>query len=237
MIFVHFQGKPFNITVIQVYALTSNAEEAEVERFYEDLRDFLELTLPKDVLFIIGDWNAKVGSQETPGVTGKFGLGVQNEAGQRLVEFCQENALVIANTLFQQHKRRLYTWTSPDGQHRNQIDYICSQRGRSSIQSAKTRPGTDCGSDHELLIAKFRLKLKEVGKTTRPFKHDLNQIPYDNTVEVINRFKGLDLIDRVPHELWIEVRDIVQETGSRPSPWKRNAKKQNGCLGKPYKEL
>ena len=109
MISVHFQGKPFNIMVIQVYALTSNAEEAEVEQFYEDLLDFLELTPTKDVLFIIGDWNAKVGSQETPGVTGKFGLGVQNEAGQRLIEFCQENALVIANTLFQQHMRRLYT--------------------------------------------------------------------------------------------------------------------------------
>ena len=114
---VCFQGKPFNITVIQVYAPTSNAEEAEVEWFYEDLQDLLELTLPKDVLFIIGDWNAKVGSQETPGVTGKFGLGVQIEAGQRLIEFCQENALVIANTLSQQHKRRLYMWTSPDGQH------------------------------------------------------------------------------------------------------------------------
>ena len=114
-----FQGKPFNITVIHVYAPTSNAEEAEVEWFYEDLQDFLELTPKKDVLFIIEDWNAKVGSQETPGVTGKFGLGIQNEAGKKLIEFCQENALVIANTLFQQHKRRLYTWTSPDGQHRN----------------------------------------------------------------------------------------------------------------------
>ena len=119
MISVRFQGKPFNIMVIQVYALTSNAEEAEVERFYEDLQDLLELTPKKDVLFIIGDWKAKVGSQETPGVTGKFGLEGQNEAGQRLTEFCQENALVIANTLFKQHKRRLYTWTSPDGQHRN----------------------------------------------------------------------------------------------------------------------
>ena len=114
---VRFQGKPFNITVIQVYAPTSNAEEAEVERFYEDLQDLLELTPQKDVLFIIGDWNAKVESHETAGVTGKFGLGIWNEAGQRLIEFCQENALVIANTLFQQHKRRLYTWTSPDGQH------------------------------------------------------------------------------------------------------------------------
>ena len=117
MISVHFQGKPFNITVIQVYAPTRNAEEAEVEWFYADLQDLLELTPKKYVLFIIGDWNAKVGSQETPGVTGKFGLRMQNEAGQRLIEFCQENALVIANTLLQQHKRRLYTWTSPDGQH------------------------------------------------------------------------------------------------------------------------
>ena len=117
MITGHFQGKPFNITVIQVYVPTTEAKEAEIERFYEDLQDLLELTPKKDVLFIIGDWNAKVGSQEISGVTGKFVLGVQNEAGQRLIEFCQKNALVIANTLFQQHKRRLYTWTSADGQY------------------------------------------------------------------------------------------------------------------------
>ena len=123
MISVCFQGKPFNIVVIQVYALTSNAEEAEVERFYEDIQDLLELNTKNDALFIIRDWNVKVGSQETPGVTGKFSLGVRNEAGQRLIKFCQENTLVITNTLFQQNKRRLYTWTSPDGQHQNQIDY------------------------------------------------------------------------------------------------------------------
>ena len=117
MISVCFQGKPFNITVIQAYAPTNSAEEAEVELFYEDLQDLLELTPKKDVLFILGDWNEKVGSQETPGITGKFGLGAQNEAGQRLTEFCQKNTLVIANTLFQQHKRRLYTWKSPDGQN------------------------------------------------------------------------------------------------------------------------
>ena len=159
MISVCLQDKPFNITVIQVYAPTSNTEEAEVEQFCEDLQDLLELKPKKDVLFIIGDWNAKVGSQETPGVTGIFGLGMWNEAGQRLIECCQENALVIANTLFQKHKRRLYTWTSLDSQHQNQIDYIlCSQRWRISIQSAKIRLGDDSGSDHELLIAKFRLK-------------------------------------------------------------------------------
>ena len=147
---------------------------------------------------------------------------MQNEAGQRLIEFCQENAMVIANTLFQQHKRRLYTWISPHGQHQNQIDYIlCSQRWKSSIQSTKTRLGADCGSDHELLITKFRLKLNKAGKTTRPIRYDLNQIPYDYTVEVRNRFKGLDLIDRVPDELWDEVRDIVQETGIETIPMEK----------------
>ena len=148
----------------------------------EDVQDLLELTPKKVFLFIIGDWNAKV-SQEIPGVTGKFGFGVQNEAGQRLIECCQKNAnpqkLVIANTVFQQHKRRLHTWTSPNSQYWNQIDYILfNQRWRSSIQSAKARLGCDCSKDHELIIAKFRLKLKKVGKTIRPFRYDLNQIPY-----------------------------------------------------------
>ena len=124
--------------------------------------------------------DGKVGSQEIPGVTGKFGLGIQNEAEQRLTEFCKENTLVIANTLFQQQTRQLHIWTSPDGQYRNKIDYIlCSQRWRSSIQSTKTRSGADCGPDHELLFAKFRLKLKKVGETTSPLVYDLNQIPYD----------------------------------------------------------
>ena len=142
MISVRFQGKPFSITVIQVYAPTSNAEEAEVEQFYEDLQDLLELTPKKGVLYIIGDCNEKVGSQETPGVTGKFGLGIQNETGQRLIEIGQENALIIENTLFQQHKRRLYTWTSPDGQHWNQIDYIlCSPKMEKfyTVSKNKTR--------------------------------------------------------------------------------------------------
>ena len=157
MVFPTFFNLSLNLAIIQVYAPTCNTEEAETEWFYKDLQDHLELIPRKDVLFITGDWNAKVGSQETPGVTGKFGLGVQKQGRQRLKEFCQENTLVIANTLFQQHKRRLYTWTSPDGQHQNQIDYIlCSQRWRSSIQSVKTRLGGDCGSDHKLLIAKFR---------------------------------------------------------------------------------
>ena len=135
MISAHFQGKSFSITVIQGYALTSNAEEAEVQWFHEDLQDLLELTPKKHVLFIIGDWNAKGGSQEIPGVTGKFGLGVQNEAGQRVIEFFQENALVIANTLFQQHKRRLCTWISPDGQYQNQIDYLFAAKDGEALYS------------------------------------------------------------------------------------------------------
>ena len=147
MISVCFQGKPFNIMVIQVYPPTSNTEEAEVEQFYEDLQDLLELTPKKDVLFIIGDWNAKVGSQETPGITGKLGLGIQNEAGQRLIKFCQENTLVTANTLFQQRKRRDYTWTSPDGQHQNQTDYtLCSQRWGEALYSQQKQ-------DQELIVA------------------------------------------------------------------------------------
>ena len=150
---------------------------------------------------------AKVGSQETPGVTGKFCLGIWNEAGQSLIEFCQENALVIANTLFQQHKTLhvdITRWSTP----KSDCLYSLQPRWRSSIQLAKTRPGADCGSDYELFIANFRLKLKKVLKTPRPFRYDLNQISYDYTVEVRNRFKGLDLVDRVPDELWNEVQFI-----------------------------
>ena len=144
----------------------------------------------------------KVGSQETPGVIGKLGLGNTEWSRAKANRVLPRECTGHSKHHLQQHKRRLYTWTSLDGQHWNQIDYIlCSQRWTSSIESAKTRPGPDCGSDHELLIAKFRLKLKKVGKTTRPFRYDLNQIPYDYTVEVMNRFKGWDLVDRVPEEL------------------------------------
>ena len=148
MISVCFQGKPFSITVIQAYAPTSNAEEAEW--FYDDPQDLLKLTTTakKDVLFIIGDWNAKVGSQETPGITGKFGLGIRNEAGQRLIEFCQENALVIANTLFQQHKRRLYTWTSPDGQHRIRLIIFFAAKNGEALYSQQKQ-------DQEVTVAQI----------------------------------------------------------------------------------
>ena len=135
MISFHFQGKPFNIIVILVHAPTSSAEEAEIEWFHEELQDFLKLTLKRDVLFIIGGWNSKAGSQEIPGVTSKLGLGVQKEAGKRIIEYCQENMLVITNTLFKQHRRRLYTWTSPDGQYRNQIDDIFAVKDGEALYS------------------------------------------------------------------------------------------------------
>ena len=179
MISVCFQGKPFNITAIQVYAPIINAEEAEVERFYEKPTRPSRTNTQKRCPFYYRGLECKSRKSRNTWSNRQFGLGVQNETGQRLIEFCQENALAIANTHFQQQKRRLYTWTSPDGQHWNQIDCIlCSQRWRSSIQSAETRSGADCGLDHELLIAKFRLKLKKVEKTTRQFMYELNKIPY-----------------------------------------------------------
>ena len=181
-----FQGKPFNITVIQVYAPTSNAEEAEVEQFYEDLQDLLELIAKKRCPFHYRGLECR--SRKSRNTWSNRQIWPWNmEWSRAKTEFCQENALVIANTL--------YKWTSPYGQDWNPIDYIfCTQRWRSSILSEKTRLGADHGSDHELLIAKFRFKLKKVGKTTRPFRYDLNQIPYSYTVKVMNRFKGLDLI-------------------------------------------
>ena len=226
MISVSFQSKSFSITVIQVYAPTSNAEEAEVDWFSEDVQDLLELTLPKrcHVRYRgLGCQSRKSRDTWSNRQTWPWSTEWSRSKANRVLP---KNTLLIANTLFQQHKRRLYTWTSPDGQHQNQIVYIlCSQRWRSSIQPTKTRPGADCGSDHELLIAKFRLKLKKVWKTTRPFRYDLNQTPYDYTVEVTNRYKGLDLIDRVPEEPWTEVHDIVPKAVIKAIFKKKKCKK------------
>ena len=210
---------------------TSNAEEAEVDQFYEDLQDLLELTPKKG-----GDWNAKVGSQETPRVTGKFGLGVQNEARQRLIEFSQETPLVMSNTHFQQYKRRLYTYTSPDGQYQNQIDNIlCSQRWRSFIQSAKTRLGSGCGSDHELLIAKFRLKLKMVGKnhlTIQVWSESNPLLLYSRSDKSIQGIRS----DRQSAWRTMDRCSWYCTGGSEQDhPQERNSKRQNGCLRRPYK--
>ena len=230
MISVCFQGKPFNITVIQVYALTRIAEEAEVEWFGEDLQDLLELTPPTRCPFHYSGLECKSRKSRNTWSNRQIWPWITECSRAKANRVLPREHTVIVNPLFQQHKRRPYTLTSPDGQWQNQIYYIlCNQRWRSSIQSAITRLGADCGSDHELLIAKFRLKSKKVGKTTRPFSYDLNQILYDYTVEVRNRFKWLDLISRVPDELWMEVRDTVQETGIKTICMEKKYKKAK-CL-------
>ena len=243
MISGHFQGKPFNITVIQVHAPTNNEEEGKAEwMFCGDLQDVLELTPKKRCSFHYRGLKCKSRKSRDTWNNRQFWLWSTKWSRAKATEFCQENTMVITNTLFQQHKRRLYTWASPDGQHQNQIDYIlCSQRWRSSIQSAKTRSGADCGSDYELFIAKFRLRLKKVEKSTRPFRYGLNQIPYDYTVKVTHRFKGLDLIDKqlkVLHSLkdyeW-KFATLYTRLWSESSLKKRNSKRQNGCLRRPYK--
>ena len=236
VISVLFQGKPFNITVIQVYTLTHWCWRSWS---WSDLwrpRRPPQNNAKKDVIFIIRDWNAKVGSQEIPRVTNKFGLRVQNEAGGRLTKFCKENALVIANILFHQHKRQLYTRTSANGQYWNQIHYIlCSRGWRSCLQSAKARPETDCGSDHQLLIVKFRLKLKRAGKITRPVRYELNQIPYEDTVDMTNIFMGLDLVNRVPENYGQRFMIFYRRQWIKSSKRKRNARRQSGSLRKLYK--
>ena len=210
----------------ELRGITSNAEEAGVEWSCEDLQNLLKLTPKTDVPFILEGRNAKVGNQEIPGVTGKFGLGVQNEAEQRLIEFCQENTLII-----QTHSSNNTREDSTLGHHQmvntkiRLIIFFAAKDGEALYSQQKTRPEADCGSDHKFLIAKFRLSMKKVGKTTRPFRYDLNQIPYDYTVEVTNRFKGLDFIDRVPEELWGEVHDMLQEAMIKNIPKKKKCKK------------
>ena len=202
--------------------LTSNAEEAEVERFYEDLQDLLELTPKKRCPFHYRGMECKSRKSRNTWTKRQIWPWITEWSRAKANRILPRECTGDSKHPLQQHKRRLYSWTSPDGQHQNQIDYIlCSQRWRSSIQSAKTRLGADCGSDHELLIAKFRLKLKKVGKTTRPFRYDLSQISYDYIVEVTNRFKGLDLIDRVLEELWMDIRDTVQEAVIKTIPKKK----------------
>ncbi|CAF3528318.1 unnamed protein product [Adineta steineri] len=228
MISIRLQGKPTNLTIIQIYAPTTEAEESIIENFYMELQQLLDNVPKKDTILIIGDWNAKVGETEVPGIVGKFGLGKRNEAGDRLIEFCQENHMVITNTCFQQPKRRLYTWTSPNGQHRNQIDYIiCNRRWKSSITSVKTRPGADCGTDHELLLACFRIKLKQHQKSTQTSKPDLQNIPYKYKVAVKNRFDALNLIGKEPEELWQEIRDIINDETKINIPTIPKKKKNN----------
>ena len=194
IITIRIQGRALNITIIQVYAPTTEATESDIEDFYSSLQETFDAAPSKDIKLLISDFNAKVGCSIEPSITGSFGLGERNDAGDRLVEFCAENELTITNTLFKQPNRRLYTWTSPDGNSRNQIDYIiCQRRWKSSVLSVKTRPGADCGTDHELLEAKLSVRFKKLKRQIKTIKLDLDDIPAEYAVAVSNRFDALQL--------------------------------------------
>ena len=234
MISVCFQGKPFNITVIQIYAPTSNAEEAEVGRLWRPTRPFRTNT-PKRCPFHYRELECKSRKSRDTWANKQiwpWGTKWTRLTGQRLIEFCQENTLAIANTFFQQHKRRLYTWTSPDGRYWNQIYYFFAAKDGEILYSQQKQ---DWSLDHELLIAKYRLKFKKVGKTIRSFRYDLNQIP-----TIIQWKWEIDSRDLI----WLteclknygrRFVTLYRRLWSRPSPRKRNAKRQNGCLRRPYK--
>ena len=237
MISVHFQGKPFNIIAIQVYAPRTYAKKAKVDRFYEGLQYILELTITTTTKSYpchhkgLECKSRKWGDTQNNSQVWPWSIKWSRARARRVL---LRELLVIANNLFQQPKRWLYTWTSPDGQYRNQIDYIlCSQKWRNPINSTKTRPGVDCGSNHELLIVKFRIKFDKVGKTTRTYKYDLNKIPYDYTVEMTNRFKRVDLVDCLK-DYRQKFITFYRRKWPKPSQRKRNARRQNGCLRNLY---
>ena len=213
---IRLQCKPVNMTVLQVYAPTSTAEEGYMEEFYEKVQHVVDEITRGDVLYVIGDWNAKVGQDETNGTTGIFGLGERNERGDQLVEFCSRNGFQILTTFFKLHARRLYTWRSPDQTTRNQIDYIiCKTRWRSSVRRVTTLPGADCGTDHNLLIADVKIKLRRINRAKQTLSYDVENIGLEFPVEVKNRFNGLQLADREPEELWNDIRDIVKERADK----------------------
>lgn len=215
VISIRLQGSPVNITVIQVYAPTTDAEEEDVDQFYNQVQDEVDRTRSQDMLIIMGDFNAKVGHGKQGNTVGNFGLGNRNEAGDRLVEFCTTNQLLITNT--QHHKRRLYTWTSPNSMYKNQIDYICvCQRRKSSITSTKTKPGADCGSDHELLSCKVKIQLRKRPKEKTEPKLDFANIPEVFWKNLHNRFAVLNTEDKEPEELKIiEERRQAKARGNK----------------------
>ena len=226
IISIRLDGHPVRTTIIQIYAPKSAASEEDIEDLYGKLQDLTDTVPRGDVLIIMGDWNAQIGDKAVEGISGTHGLGDRNEAGERMIEFCEENQLIVTNTWYKQPRRRLYTWTTPDGLHRNQIDYIMIQkRWRSMVKSAKTMPGADCGTDHELLVATIQVKLKKMKKPETENRYNLCDIPERYAVEVKNRFAALDLIDREPEELWQEVEAIVKDEAKNNIPKARKPKK------------
>ena len=229
IITIKFQGKPTNLTIIQVYAPTLDSDEEVKEQFYSELENTISKISKKDILMIMGDWKSKVGDKKFLNITGQYGLGDRNDAGDKLLEFCSENDMTIANTLFKQPKRRLYTWTSPDQKYRNQIDYIIIQnRWRSMIHLAKTLPGADCGSDHELLIAKIKIKLRKTKQIQTEMRYDLSNISDNYTVAVSNRFEILEnenISEKTPNELWEDIKETVLSEAENVIPKKKIMKR------------
>ena len=230
IITIRIQGSPMNLTVIQAYAPTSSSTEEEINTFYELLQQTIDNISKRDILVTIGDFNAKAGGQCTnKNVMGNYGLGEQNERGELLIDFCQENGLMILNTLFKQHPRRLYTWSSPDGSYRNQIDYILVQkRWRSSFTSAKTYPGADCGSDHQLLVSTMKMKLRRIKKPKKPVRFDITKLDDNYRVEVKNKFQKLmemDSEESTPDELWQDIKQAALETAEETIPKRKNKRK------------
>src|SRR3984885_9352479 len=225
---VRFRGRQVNTTIVQVYAPTSTALEEEHDRFYADLQSIMDRTPKRDILVIIGDFNAKVGQRigGNKGTMGDHGLGKQNEAGERLIEFCDGNNMSIMNTWFEQPKRRLYTWTSPDGKHRNQIDYILiNKRWKSTINDVRTKPGADCGTDHELLVATLKIKLKKLRNGKSVTTYDCKCITPEYRIEIKNRFEVLER-DEIEDEmntetLWEKMKGTILETAEMHIPKKK----------------
>ena len=227
---IRIHGNPMNMTVIQAYAPTSASSDEEIQQFYEQLQQTIDGIHKRDILIVTGDFNAKVGARSTnKHVMGNYGLGDQNERGEMLVDFCQENQFSIINTQFKQHPRRLYTWSSPDQRTRNQIDYILVQgRWRSSFMSAKTLPGADCGSDHQLLVCTMKMKLRRIKRQQKPVRFDVTKINEQYRVEVKNKFQSLlekDSEDSTPEELWQSIKEVVSKTAHRTLPRCKKKKK------------
>ena len=229
IISIRQQGKPVNITLVQIYAPILDAEDDEIDEFYNMLQKVTDSISNSDVKIIMGDWNAKVGSYKISRITGQWGLGERNEGGDKLLDFCAGNDMVIMNTVFKQPKRRLYTWTSPGGQYKNQIDYmLCSGRWRSTFSSVKTMLGADCGSDHELLLGKIKIRLKSIKKQLRNPRFDVSCITHHYEVEVKNRFAILTKFNKQPDDLWNDIKQNVlvaaeerlhKVTRKKRTPW------------------
>ena len=212
IITITLHGKPVNITLVQIYAPTLDAEDDEIDEFYNILQQVTDSISNSDVKIIMGDWNAKVGSNKLSRITGQWGLGERNERGDRLIDFCGGNDMVIMNTVFKQPKRRLYTWTSPGGNYKNQIDYmLCNGRSKSTFSSVKTMPGGDCGSDHQLLLGKIKTRLKSIKKQHRNLRFEVHCITHDYNVEVKNRFAMITNFKKQPDDLWSDIELNILE--------------------------